>query len=216
MPGRGSGGSGGRPWQRDLFWLLRWLPGFPRAPPGLGWGCPAQRHTATRDSSLAHPLPPADGHPHGGRLGCDGCGAPKRAGVPASGPRAPPPARGAPTPSAGHLPCPQPAPGHPCGRPHGPQDGGIDWLGEEAEQASPCLRAAGLSLTPPGLHSRTPGGVRCAAVINNNGRGRVAAPTWCRCHSRGTGLGSSSSCSPGRTLPNLPHREEAEAEGGLE
>lgn len=46
VPDRGIGGWGERPWQRDLLWLLLWLPGFPGAPAGPGCGRPAQPHTA--------------------------------------------------------------------------------------------------------------------------------------------------------------------------
>ena len=185
--GWGPGGSGAR--QR------RW--GLGRAT--LGRGRPAQPHTAQpEDSPLACPLPPADGHPHGGRLGCDGCGAPKRAGVPASGPGAPPPARGAPAPSAGHLPRPHPAPGHPGGRPHGPQDGGIYWLGEE-QVSVPGLQVA--SSVPPSLMTMWP---------------RPHTSTYCVPALRCTGLVSCSSCSPGRKLQTCLTGRKDRAEGDLE
>lgn len=190
-------------------------PWLPTAPTWPGVGAPhAGTHSSSRDSSLAHPLPPADGHPHGGRLGCDGCGTPERAGVPASGARAPPPAHRAPAPSAGHLPCPQPAPGHPRGRPHGPQDGGIDWLGEEAEQVSPWLWAAGLSLALPGPRARTLGGIIVPPSLTTMARATWEPPPGvCALQCRPW---LALPWSPGGKLPNLPQREEAEAGGESE
>lgn len=199
---------------RDRFCLLHRLPGFPQPPPGLGWGRPTQAHTA----------PPGTHHwpvlcsLQTGTLTEDGLDV--MGVVPLKGqaflPLVPEPHRLPMGPLLRAL-----ATCHALSRLQDTPVGDpmdlkmVESTGWVRRPSRSALALGSWALTGPTWSScQVVGWHHCATIINNNGPGHVEPqPGVCALQCRPW---LALPWSPRGKLPNLPQREEAEAEGDSE